>query len=488
MTLEGKRLLIVSNRLPVSVEKTGTSWDVRPGSGGLVTAMTPLMKYHRGKWIGWPGSDESAPAAQLLDEYSRHHEFDVVPVVLSAQDVELFYRGFANQAIWPLFHDLLGHGSFDLEQWLKYIEVNHKFADVVARHIEPDSFVWIHDYQLMLVAKFLREAGITLPLSFFLHIPFPAVDLFRRLPWREEVMEALLEFDHLGFQTAHDRRNFIQCVKWFAPGAQIQAHRRESFLRYEGRTIRLGFYPIGIDFEEFADQAKSREVEEASRSLHDNFHSRILMLGVDRLDYTKGIPLRFLAFERLLERYPELRGETSLIQVVIPSRVKVPQYRDLKEELDYLSGRINGRFSSHGWIPIYYLFRSLDRVQLLAHYRASEIALITPLRDGMNLVAKEYCAATIDNNGVLVLSEFAGVAEQFGRHALLVNPYDVDATADTIYEAYTMGSDERERRMRLLRAEVRRTDVHRWARWFVGTENLPGTPSASLVRPAPESR
>ncbi|MFQ6007411.1 MAG: trehalose-6-phosphate synthase, partial [Candidatus Zixiibacteriota bacterium] len=302
--------------------------------------------------------------------------------------------------MWPLFHDLLGYCTFDAAKWNMYIEVNRKFAKAIAEQVEPDTFIWVHDYQFMLVGHFLREMNVDRKINFFLHIPFPSRDLFRRLPWKNEIMQSLLEYDSLGFQTQHDRHNFIQCVKVFVPGSTVKTYTRESIVSYEGRTIKLGHYPISIDFDEFNQGAKTKEVADAAWFIHENLPGRKLVLGLDRLDYTKGIPERFLAFERMLEKYPSVHGKICLIQIVVPSRLKVPEYRELKESLDRLAGRINSRFSCHGWVPIHYMFRSLDRIQLLGHYRACEIALITPLRDGMNLIAKEFCASSVDNNGI----------------------------------------------------------------------------------------
>lgn len=484
MPLADKKLLVVSNRLPVTVDRTDDGWAVSPGAGGLVTAMTPLMRQNRGKWIGWPGCDRSAPAEEILAQFSRQHDYEVIPVPLSEQEVKKYYRGFANQTIWPLFHDLLGHCTFDQEHWECYVEINRRFAEVVAQHIEPNSFIWIHDYQLMLVGHFLKQLGVQHHLGFFLHIPFPAFDLMRRVPWKAEIMRGLLDYDHLGFQTAHDRRNFVQGVRWLVPDSKVKARGRESRLIHRKREIRLGFYPISIDYREFADGAHGKEVDDAAWYLRENLSSRVLVLGLDRLDYTKGMPERFKAYERFLEKYPEVHGKISFIQVVIPSRVKVKEYQELKEELDTLAGRINGRFSGQGWVPIHYMFRSLDRVQLLGHYRACEIALITPLRDGMNLVSKEYCAASIDNNGVLILSEFAGAHDQMSKGAVVVNPYDVESTADAIYQAFIMDTEERQRRMKILRAEVRRNDVHRWVQWFLGSEDRPVEKRPSGTTPA----
>lgn len=482
MRLSIKRLLVVSNRLPVVVTRDDDQWKVEPASGGLITALAPVMRENRGTWVGWPGCGPEAPAVPLLETHSAELNYELKPVILTEGDVQKFYRGFSNQTIWPLFHDLLGYCTFDANQWSSYVDVNRRFAETIAGLIEADGFVWVHDYQLMLVSHFLREMNVDRHISFFLHIPFPSRDLFRRLPWKQEVLQSLLEYDHLGFQTLHDRRNFIQCLKAFIPEATVRTYKRESVVSYENRTIRLGHYPISIDFDEFNEGAKSKEVADAAWFIHENHSSRILVLGLDRLDYTKGIPERFLAFERTLEKYPDVQGNISLIQIVVPSRLRVREYQDLKESVDTLAGRINSRFSKHGWIPIHYIFRSLDRTQLLGHYRACEIALVTPLRDGMNLVSKEYCASSIDNNGVLILSEFAGAAEQLAKGAIVVNPYDLEGTADAIYSAYIMDTQERRRRMRILRAEVRRNNVKRWIEWCLGSHD--DTPSNVLINTA----
>jgi trehalose 6-phosphate synthase len=489
MLESGKRLVVVSNRLPVAVVGSGTGWEVRSSPGGLVTALAPIVRRSGGTWIGWPGCSTEAPAESLLAEHSHLEEYELKAVPISEDEIAGFYRGFSNKTIWPLFHDLLGHFSFDLTNWHTFMTVNRRFAEVIADNLRPDDFVWIHDYQLLLVGHMLRKLGVDHPLNFFLHIPFPSVDLFRRLPWKTELLQAILEYDHIGFQTPADRRNFVHCVKWLIPEAQRIVRKRQSIVRYNRRTVKLGYYPISIDFEEFDSGARNKEVDDAAWYLHENFAGQMMVLGLDRLDYTKGIPERFSALERMLEKYPETIGKISLIQVVIPSRLNVPDYQELKHRLDSLAGRINARFSSHGWTPINYQFRELDRAQLLGHYRACEIALITPLRDGMNLVSKEYCAASIDDNGVLILSEFAGAAGQMAKGALVVNPFDVEGTADAIYAAYIMKPEERARRMRLLRSEVRRNDVRRWVNWFLGSEthqrSESGTSPSDVPRTSP---
>ena len=465
-----KRLVIVSNRLPIVLDEEAGDWRITPGSGGLVTALAPIMRRNAGLWVGWPGCGEQAPMKELFAEFGRLEGYRLKAVPLSAEEEERYYRGFSNETLWPLFHDLLGHCRFSPENWQTYCEVNRRFAETVDEVSESDDFIWVHDYQLALVGAHLRQLGRQQTLAYFLHIPFPSLDLFRRLPWKNEILRGLLAYDLIGFQTIRDRRNFVNSVTTLIPEAEVVTRQRYyTLLRYGSRVIRVGHFPISIDFAEFDGAARSQEVAEAAWYLHENLQGRQLVLGIDRLDYTKGIPERFLAFERALERYSDLKQRISLLQVVVPSRTMVPEYQNLKEQLDQLAGRINARFSEGGWIPIHYVFRSLDRTQLLAHYRASEIALITPLRDGMNLVAKEYCAASVDSNGVLILSEFAGAADQMGRGALLVNPYDIDGTADAIYRAFTMDHEERRRRMDLLRADIRRNDVHRWVGWFVDT-------------------
>jgi len=466
-----KQLLIISNRLPIEIEQEKGNWTVKSSPGGLVTALSPMMRRSRGTWIGWAGCPDTVPAQKMIDEIPDK-EFNLTAVDLSLDQVEKYYRGFANKSIWPLFHDLLGHFSFDSENWQVYQDVNRLFASVIMKTKSDDSFVWIHDYQLLLVGKYLRQLGSVEYLRYFLHIPFPSPDLFRRLPHYKEVLTALLDYDMIGFQTLQDKNNFIQCVKDYISEAEKVSDGRKVVIKIRRREIHLGNFPISIDFDEFNEGAAKEVVEKAAWYLRENMNAEKIVLGLDRLDYTKGIPERFLTFEKLLRKYPEFIGKVSLLQVVIPSRLNVPDYQLLKNELDTLSGRINGEFTQHGWIPIHYVFRSLDRIQLLGHYRASDIALITPLRDGMNLVSKEYCASSIDNDGVLVLSKFAGSAKQLGKAAILVNPYDTESTADALNIALNMSEEDKVKRMKILRSEVKRNNVQRWINWFINEEEL----------------
>ncbi len=484
MDFSNKRLVVVSNRLPVRISCDDGEWQIKSSPGGLVTALLPIVSGSRGAWIGWAGCSDEAPVDRLLNEYNSRQEFQLLAISVTEEEIARYYRGFSNKTIWPLFHDLLGQFTFDIENWNIYQEVNRRFAEKVAEFIDDESIVWIHDYQLFYVGYYLRELGVKAQLNFFLHIPFPSVDLFRRLPWNRDLLLAILSHDHVGFQTPDDRRNFIACVKWFLPEANRSVKKRRSEIMYENHTTRVGYYPISIDFNEFNDGAASKEAADAAWFLRENLRASALVLGLDRLDYTKGIPERFLAFERLLEKYPSTIGKILLLQTVVPSRLNVPDYQELKTRLDGLAGRINSRFSRHGWVPIVYQFRDLDRIQLLGHYRACDIALITPLRDGMNLVAKEYCASNIDGNGVLILSEFAGAAHQLAKGALLVNPYDLDVTADAIYAAFIMSLEEKRERMRRLRSEIKRYDVKKWVDWFFEYPQASDLPEASHSLPA----
>ena len=453
--MPASRFLVVSNRLPVALRRSGRRWHAERGGGGLVTALLPVLRQRGGIWFGWPGTAEfSPPMRSALAAAAKGVGCDLAAVALSERDIHGFYHGFSNEIVWPLFHDLPSRCNFDPAYWRSYQSVNRRYAKAVAGKARAGDFVWVHDYHLMLVGRDLRALGVKSRLGFFLHIPFPSPDVFMKLPWRRPVMEALLEYDLLGFQTAHDRRNFQAC--------------REA-LGIDGGAVKVGAFPISIDYNAFLRAAAAPEVAAKARELHALLPRRRLVLGIDRLDYTKGIALRLRSFRELLERYPSMRGKVSLIQVVVPSREDVPEYARMRTEIEQLVGSINGAFSRPGgWVPVWYEYRSLSTLELTAYYRAADIALITPLKDGMNLVAKEYCACSIEEDCVLILSEFAGAAEQLRSGALLVNPHDVQGVAAALREAYAMSREERTARMRAMRRSIRREDVFDWVESFVG--------------------
>lgn len=489
--MKSLRFAAVSNRLPITLsrDEDGTVHPV-PGAGGLVTALAPVLSNRGGQWVGWPGVEEADDLEAILNEASRAAGYVLRPVHLTASDAHLYYNGFSNGIIWPLFHDLPSLCNFTPEAWDAYQRVNRDFAEVVARWSTDSEYIWVHDYQLMRVGAELREMGIKEPLGFFLHIPFPPLDMFLRLPWRAEVLRALLAYDLVGFQTLRDRRNFLYCVRHLLPGCTTRGKGSVVRVEYEGREVRVGSFPISIDYSDFEHRAAGETVQRAARTLREQLGEPTLILGVDRLDYTKGIPEKLDAFRRALLRYPDLQGKTTLVQVAVPSRLDVPEYQALRARIERLVGEINGQFTRGGWAPIQYIFRPLERTELLAHYVAADIALITPLKDGMNLVAKEYCASNTHENGTLILSEFAGAASQMHRWALTVNPHDVDGVATAIHRACTMKPGDVRSRMRHLRRSIKANDIYRWVDDFLraaASKTLHDFPFEEEYLPALES-
>ncbi len=466
------RLVVVSNRLPFVFRKEGpANWVAQPGSGGLVTALLPVLRNRGGTWIGWPGSAIGGTTEDLdraLTNAGTRTGCELRAVHLNAYEEHNFYRGFANEVIWPLFHDMQSLCNFDPVYWQVYCEVNRKFAHAVLESSCANDFIWAHDYHLMNLATELRSLGCQSRIGFFLHIPFPAPDLFMKLPWRLKLLQSLLQFDMVGFQTMRDRHNFVDCVRTLFRDVRMQGKGHVLSARIADREVRFGAFPISIDFNQFMRQAASSEVAVKAQELHHLLPERKLMLGIDRLDFTKGIPHKLKAFHDLLSRYPRLQERISLIQVVVPSRVGIPEYDGLRTTIEQLVGRINGQFMRPGgWVPVWYVYSSLTEAELLAYYRAADIALITPLKDGMNLVAKEYCACSIEEDCVLILSEFAGAAAQLSRGALLVNPHDVQGVADAILRAHEMGVPERRARMRRLQRSIRNHDIFWWVDSFL---------------------
>lgn len=457
------RLIVVSNRLPVVFTREPDGhWQTRAGSGGLVTALAPVLRARGGLWVGWTGVvSEDIADGDEPPTLSDDQGYTLVPVPMSAWERDHFYLGFSNEIIWPLFHDLQSHCVFNPDYWMAYEAVNRCFAERVAREAQPGDTIWVHDYHLMQVGQELRALELTNQLCFFLHIPFPPPDIFLKLPWREQVLRTLLAYDLVGFQTERDRQNFVQCVQTLFGDHILNQSESGTTVQSAGHLVQLGSFPIGIDNTSFAQAAAEPEVTAMVGAIRTALPDAKVVLGVDRLDYTKGIIERLEAFRNALERYPELRGHITLFQVVVPSRTDIAGYANLKMQIERLIGEINGQFTRLGWVPVHYVFRSLERAELLAFYRTADIALVTPLKDGMNLVAKEYCACSIED-GVLILSEFAGAAAQLGQGALLVNPYDIEGVADAIARACSMPEAERQERMRTLRRQVQQFDVFWW--------------------------
>jgi trehalose 6-phosphate synthase/phosphatase len=469
------RLILVSNRLPVTVHSAGSDVRVDRSGGGLATGLRGPHERSGGTWIGWPGDANGFDAAQMGALRDRLAELRCTPVLLSAEEVSGYYDGFSNAVLWPLFHYLLDRIPPTSQEWDQYRAVNAKFADAVASAWQPGDLVWVHDYQLVLVPHMVRQRIPRARIGFFLHIPFPASEVLRILPWREKVLEGILGADLIGFHTYTYRSHFSSSVLRI-----LGIPTRADSIYVDGRDIRLGVFPIGVDASAFGALAEDEGVRREMETIRAEARGQKLLLGIDRLDYTKGIPRRLLAFERLLEREPRWRGQVRLLQIAVPSRDSVPSYQEFRRQVDEMVGRINGVFSTVDWIPIHYVHRSLSEAQVVALYRAADVMLVTPLRDGMNLVAKEFVTCRTDEDGVLVLSELAGAAAEMGE-ALQVNPYDIDSMAQAFAEALTMPDEERRLRMRALRQRIASRDVHHWAQSFVEALEEPRRAEAQVI-------
>jgi len=469
-----KRLLIVSNRLPFTASEVDGKLHFKQSPGGLVSGLSAYLEPNQsaagGKpgqkreyvWAGWPGNTISNANREELKNRALS-EFNSYPVFLSQEEMDAFYLGFCNKTIWPLFHYFPSYTNYREEFWRQYVRVNEIFCDELAAIVTPNDIVWIHDYHLMLLPKMLRAKAPTVPIGFFLHIPFPSFEMFRLLPgrWRREILEGLLGADLNGFHTYDYMQHFLQSV------LRILGHEHQmGQITTPERIVKVGSFPMGIDFERYSsavsDTETRREREELKRSL-----SQVkVILSVDRLDYTKGILNRLEGFEILLEANPEFRDRVVLIMVVVPSRIGVEHYDLMKKQIEELVGKINGRFGSISWTPVVYQYRSLSLHPLVALYNISDVALVTPLRDGMNLVAKEYIATRIDKSGALVLSEMAGAAKELGE-AIIINPNNTQEIAEALREALEMPAEEQIRRNKIMQNRLRRYNVVRWANEFV---------------------
>ena len=435
---------------------------MRRSVGGLSTGLRGPHEQSDGLWIGWPGDIHSDDRSGFADVDRQLKALRTVPLSLDAREAELFYDRISNGVLWPLCHDRIDQLPLSIDGWDVYESVNARYADAVAEHYRRGDLVWVHDYHLFRVPALLRERVPDARVGFFLHVPFPNPEIFFTLPTRQRLVEGMMGADLIGFHTRRYHGHFRAALRRLF---SLEADA-EGIVTWKGRRVRLDVFPMGIDAADFARRASTREVNAKVIEYRDP--RQRLLVGIDRLDYTKGIPRRLLAVDRLLTVHPEWRERIRLIQVAVPSRDNVSAYRTIRREVDALIGSINGKFATPTWTPIHYIHQSVSRDVLLALYRAADVMLVTPVRDGMNLVAKEFAASRVDEDGVLVLSEFAGAAEQL-TDALLVNPYDVHGTADAVHRALTMEGPERRRRMRALRVVVFEHDVHRWTATFLQT-------------------
>jgi trehalose 6-phosphate synthase/phosphatase len=444
-------IVVASNRLPFTFHRTAKGVERRPSTGGLVSALDPVLRKRGGTWIGWPGLDVRGE----IPIPARGEPYRITPVLLGETEISRYYHGFSNRTLWPMLHSMPARARFDTREWESYTRVNERFGEAAVAVAGDAGLVWVHDYQLMLAPSRIRRDLPDTRLAFFLHVPFPPYDVFRLLPWDREILRGLLACDLIGFHVRSYVHNFLDCLERIL-GARVD--RDESLVEYGDQTTRVGAFPIGIEFDLFEALALAAPKQAESEQQ--------IVLGVDRLDYTKGIPERIHAFERLLERYPQHREKVTLLQIAVPSRSQVAEYRELKRQLDELVGNVNGRFATADWSPIRYLYRSFTQQKLAALYRDADVALVTPIRDGMNLVAKEYIACQVGDPGVLILSRLAGAADTM-RESLLVNPVDIDGSAEALHRALTMEEAERRSRVAALRRRERRDNVDAWVNSFL---------------------
>ena len=451
-----KRLVVVSNRV--------ADWTSGGKSGGLAVALQDALKIHGGLWLGWSGDIvEDDQACEVSREH--HDNVTLATMPLTENEYQNYYLGFSNSVLWPVFHYRLDLARFEPEHWKRYVSTVRRFAKALASLLQPDDVIWVHDYHLIPLAAELRALGVDQKIGFFLHIPFPAPDVLAAAPQHRELIRALFDYDLVGLQTHADVGNFGR----FIYEAEDAAVLPDGRLKLEGKTVLAKSFPIGIDVDSFRAMARTDEADHHIQTLQRRTIASAFVIGVDRLDYTKGIAERFRAFQRLVENYPGYRTSVTLMQIAPPTREEVLAYAEMREDLEQLSGHINGELGNYDWTPVRYIHRHIPRDTLAALLRGSQVGLVTPLRDGMNLVAKEYVAAQDDEDpGVLILSRFAGAAEEM-KEALIINPYDIDEMVEAMNRALSMPLAERRERHQGLLERVRENDVSRWRTDFLDT-------------------
>ena len=453
------KTIIISNRLPVKISKTENEITSTPSAGGLATGLGSVYKKDGGLWIGWPGTtieeEDQQKVIELLEQESMK------PVFLTDGEVENYYEGFSNKIIWPIFHYFPNYSNNLEEYWECYKKVNQKFCDIVLQFASPGDTIWIHDYQLLLLPELLRSSLKDATIGFFQHIPFPSYEIFRLLPWRSEILKGMVGADLIGFHTYDDVRHFLSSVSRI-----LGKDNRMGEFRISDRICYADSFPMGIDYQKFENAAKSPETIEEAKVYKESLVDRRLILSVDRLDYSKGIPERLKAYDLFLEKFPEFHNKVTLILVVVPSRDQVELYQKLKIEIDETVGRINGKYGNINWTPVRYFYRSVPFQTLSAFYNISDVALVTPLRDGMNLVCKEFIASKPDKTGVLILSEMAGAAKELSD-AIIINPNDIPSMAEAINIALTMPVEEQVKRNEELQNILKQYDIHHWVDIFI---------------------
>lgn len=453
------KTIIVSNRLPVKIIKEKKSLSFLPSEGGLATGLGSIYREGNNIWIGWPGMTVKKSLEEPIS--SSLKEQNLVPVFLDDEEIKGYYEGFSNELLWPVFHYTSSYAHYDSQNWEMYMHVNEKFRDTVLAHLEPEDTLWIHDYQLLLLAGMIREKQPDVTIAFFQHIPFPSQEIFRLIPWRKELLRGMLGADLIGFHTFDDVRHFISAATHL-----LSIHVDANLLRVGDRAVATEPFPMGIDCDKFSALSEDKIVKDHIESLKEHYIDQKVILSIDRLDYSKGIIPRLEAYQLFLEENPDYHQRIVLYMIVVPSRDTVAEYHRLKNEIDRLVGNINGYFGSFDWNPIAYFYQSFPVEFLSALYNFADTCLITPMRDGMNLVAKEYVASRNDNTGVLILSEMAGASKEL-IDAIIVNPNNVHEVKDAIIQALNMPLDEMQERMKAMRQTVFKFNIHHWVKIFM---------------------
>lgn len=454
------KTIIVSNRLPVKIQKLKNELIYQTSEGGLATGLGSIYKEGDNVWIGWPGLnvESKADKDKITTELKNNN---MRPVFLTEEEIKDYYEGFSNETLWPTFHYFNNYAIHEQSLWEAYVNVNQKFCKEVIKVAEPGDTIWIHDYQLLILPQLVRYKLPQSSIGFFLHIPFPSYEVFRLLPWRKELLNGMLGADLLGFHTYDDMRHFLSSVSRI-----VSLSHTNGQVDVGNRQVLVDAFPMGIDYEKYHQTAASAETLKKEVRYRSSIGDTKLILSIDRLDYSKGIPNRLVAFEQFLKRNPDWIGKVSLLMVLVPSRDQVGRYKELKEEIDLLVGRINGGFGKLNWTPVHYFYRSFPLTSLSAFYRMADVGLVTPMRDGMNLVAKEYVASKLDKYGVLVLSEMAGASKEL-LESILINPNDVDQMVEALKEALTMPKSEQFRRIESMQTSLKKYNIHHWVKIFM---------------------
>lgn len=457
--ITNSKTIIVSNRLPVKITEENGEYKLSPSEGGLATGLGSVYKNGNNIWIGWPGVE--IPADRHNEVRERLAALNLIPVFLTNEEISLYYEGFSNEVLWPVFHYLVTYANYEQVYWDYYKIVNEKFKDVVIKHLSMGDTIWIHDYQLLVLPSMIRAEQRQVTIGFFQHIPFPSFEIFRLIPWREELITGMLGADLLGFHTFDDARHFLSAASRLS-----SSNLSDNILSHRNRQIVVEAFPMGIDARKFEALTKNEKVAKFTASFKASLQNVKTILSIDRLDYSKGILQRLQAYELLLQLHPEYIGKLALYMIVVPSRDTVPKYRELKDQIDQLVGNINARFRTINWVPVHYFYRSFSVEFLSAIYGTADICLVTPMRDGMNLVSKEYVASRAQQDGVLILSEMAGASKEL-NDALIVNPNNIGDIMQAIVQAINMPAEEQHVRMKSMQSVVAKFDIHLWVKNFM---------------------